>query len=146
MKNPFGYLIKFIAGNPIMPLIAIGGVIGFTSFIFTTFWENNYGVEFFVEGEPEQAIVYVKARGNLSLTERYPSTPSRIDRKCHPGVESVFLSLSKWFKSQYAGASAPKDTIGQPAETIPGKTAEELDLDGKKIIAELSNAPLVYRE
>ncbi len=52
-----------------MPLVMIGAVfvfVGSRSFssAITT------GVEFFVESEPEQAIVYVLARGNLSLTEK----------------------------------------------------------------------------
>jgi len=90
-RTPFGYFIKFIAGNPIMPIIAICGVIGFTSFIFTTFGKNNYGVEFFVEGEPEQAIVYVKARGNLSLVEKdILVRQAELIVNTHPGVESVF--------------------------------------------------------
>ena len=31
---------------------------------------NNNGVEFFVESEPEQATVYVRARGNLSIDRK----------------------------------------------------------------------------
>ena len=31
--------------------------------VFGYFGANNNGVEFFVESEPEQAIVYVQARG-----------------------------------------------------------------------------------
>ena len=143
-RTPFGYFIKFIAGNPIMPLIAIGGVIGFTSFIFTTFGKNNYGVEFFVEGEPEQAIVYVKARGNLSLTEKdILVRQAELIVNAHPGVESVFsFAGTGGLNQNTAGATAPKDTIGQiQLETIPWEDRRgNPDLDGNKIIAELSNA------
>ena len=143
-RTPFGYFIKFIAGNPIMPLIAIGGVIGFTSFIFTTFGKNNYGVEFFVEGEPEQAIVYVKARGNLSLTEKdILVRQAELVVNAHPGVESVFsFAGTGGLNQNTAGATAPKDTIGQiQLETIPWENRRgNPDLDGNKIIAELSNA------
>ena len=143
-RTPFGYFIKFIAGNPIMPLIAIGGVIGFTSFIFTTFGKNNYGVEFFVEGEPEQAIVYVKARGNLSLTEKdILVRQAELIVNAHPGVESVFsFAGTGGLNQNTAGATAPKDTIGQiQLETIPWENRRgNTDLDGNKIIAELSNA------
>ena len=105
-RTLFGYFIKFIAGNPVMPLIAIVGVIAFTSFIFTTFGQNNYGVEFFVEGEPEQAIVYVKARGNLSLTEKdILVRQAELIVNAHPGVESVF---------SFAGAGGlNQNTAGQ---------------------------------
>ena len=143
-RTPFGYFIKFIAGNPVMPLVAIGGVIAFTSFIFTTFGKNNYGVEFFVEGEPEQAIVYVKARGNLSLTEKdILVRQAELIVNAHPGVESVFsFAGAGGLNQNTAGASAPKDTIGQiQLETIPWENRRgNSDLDGNKIIAELSNA------
>ena len=143
-RTPFGYFIKFIAGNPVMPLIAIAGVIAFTSFIFTTFGKNNYGVEFFVEGEPEQAIVYVKARGNLSLTEKdILVRQAELIVNAHPGVESVFsFAGAGGLNQNTAGASAPKDTIGQiQLETIPWENRRgNSDLDGNKIIAELSNA------
>ena len=66
----FGHFINFIAGNPIMPLVTIAAVLFTVSSIFSYFGENNNGVEFFVESEPEQAIVYVRARGNLSLHEK----------------------------------------------------------------------------
>ena len=143
-RTLFGYVIKFIAGNPVMPLVAIGGVIAFTSFIFTTFGKNNYGVEFFVEGEPEQAIVYVKARGNLSLTEKdILVRQAELIVNAHPGVESVFsFAGAGGLNQNTAGASAPKDTIGQiQLETIPWENRRgNSDLDGNKIIAELSNA------
>ena len=45
----FGWIIKLIAGNPIMPLVSIAGVIGFSMAVFSYFGENNLGVEFFVE-------------------------------------------------------------------------------------------------
>ena len=143
-RTLFGYFIKFIAGNPVMPLVAIAGVIAFTSFIFTTFGKNNYGVEFFVEGEPEQAIVYVKARGNLSLTEKdILVRQAELIVNAHPGVESVFsFAGAGGLNQNTAGASAPKDTIGQiQLETIPWENRRgNSDLDGNKIIAELSNA------
>ena len=143
-RTLFGYFIKFIAGNPVMPLVAIGGVIAFTSFIFTTFGKNNYGVEFFVEGEPEQAIVYVKARGNLSLNEKdILVRQAELIVNAHPGVESVFsFAGAGGLNQNTAGASAPKDTIGQiQLETIPWENRRgNSDLDGNKIITELSNA------
>ena len=69
-RTPFGYLMHFIAGNPIMPLVTVGAVVFTVISIFGYYGANNNGVEFFVESEPEQAIVYVRARGNLSLAEK----------------------------------------------------------------------------
>lgn len=48
-------------------IVAVIGAVAVGT--FTTFGSNNAGVEFFVEEEPDQAIVAVSARGNLSGTD-----------------------------------------------------------------------------
>ena len=118
----FGRLIKLIAGNPIMPLVTIGGVIAFVMFTFSTFGENNKGVEFFVESEPEQAIVYVLARGNLSLGEK-DALVRRAEEVVleHPGIATAFAFAGQGgLSSNTGGAATPLDTIGQiQLETVP---------------------------
>ena len=140
-RTLFGRFIKLIVGNPIMPLAAIGGIIFLTISVFTYFGQNNYGVEFFVESEPEQAIVYVRARGNLSLKEKdeIVKEAEKIVLS-HPGVDSVFaFSGAGGLNQNTAGASSPKDTIGQiQLETIPWERRKNNpDLDGNLVIAEL---------
>ena len=62
--------MKFLTGNPVMPFVAIAvAVFGVVS-AFGYYGANNLGVEFFVKTEPERAVAYVRARGNLSLAER----------------------------------------------------------------------------
>ncbi|MGB0736101.1 MAG: efflux RND transporter permease subunit, partial [Paracoccaceae bacterium] len=140
----FGWIIKLIAGNPIMPLVSIAGVIGFSMAVFSYFGENNLGVEFFVESEPEQAIVYVKARGNLSLHEKDELVRQAEEIVLqHPGISSVFAFAGAGGLNQNtAGASAPKDTIGQiQLETIPWEDRKDRpELDGDIVIDELSAA------
>ncbi|MGD2002649.1 MAG: efflux RND transporter permease subunit, partial [Paracoccaceae bacterium] len=140
----FGWIIKLIAGNPIMPLVSIAGVIGFSMAVFSYFGENNLGVEFFVESEPEQAIVYVKARGNLSLHEKDELVRQAEEIVLqHPGISSVFAFAGAGGLNQNtAGASAPKDTIGQiQLETVPWEDRKDRpDLDGDIVIDELSAA------
>jgi multidrug efflux pump len=140
----FGWIIKLIAGNPIMPLVSIAGVIGFSMAVFSYFGENNLGVEFFVESEPEQAIVYVKARGNLSLNEKDDLVRQAEEIVLqHPGISSVFAFAGAGGLNQNtAGASAPKDTIGQiQLETVPWEDRKyRPDLDGDIVIDELSAA------
>jgi multidrug efflux pump len=118
----FGRLIKLISGNPIMPLVTIGSVGAFVVFTFATFGENNKGVEFFVESEPEQAIVYVLARGNLSLEEK-DVLVSRAEQVVleHPGIATAFAFAGQGgLSSNTGGASVPLDTIGQiQLETVP---------------------------
>ncbi|MDC0867785.1 efflux RND transporter permease subunit [Paracoccaceae bacterium] len=140
-RTNFGFLVKLMVANPIMPLVMIFGVFFFAFSVFEYFGENNRGVEFFVESEPEQAIVYVKARGNLSLPEK-----DRILKEAeaivlaHPGVESVFAFAGAGGLNQNtSGAEKPKDTIAQiQLETIPWENRRDRPkLDGNLIMKEL---------
>jgi len=66
----FGTFLKLIVGNPIMPLVVIG-LTGITlATVFKAYQQNSYGVEFFVDTDPEIANLYVSARGNLSIEEK----------------------------------------------------------------------------
>ena len=143
-RTKFGFLVKLMVANPIMPLVMIFGVFFFAFSVFEYFGENNRGVEFFVESEPEQAIVYVKARGNLSLPEK-----DRILKEAeaivlaHPGVESVFAFAGAGGLNQNtSGAEKPKDTIAQiQLETIPWENRRDRpELDGNVIMKELIEA------
>ena len=112
-RTLFGRFIKIIVGNPVMPLAAIGGIIFLTISVFTYFGQNNYGVEFFVESEPEQAIVYVRARGNLSLQEK-DDIVKEAEKivLAHPGVDSVFaVAGAGGLNQNTAGASSPKTPL-----------------------------------
>ncbi|SHI81467.1 multidrug efflux pump [Shimia gijangensis] len=120
--SAFGWFIKLIAGNPIMPLVTIAAVIAFVISVFGYFGQNNKGVEFFVESEPEQAIVYVLARGNLSLDQKDDLLQQAEDIVLkHPGVKTAFAFAGEGgLDSNTGGAQAPKDAIGQiQLETIP---------------------------
>ncbi len=141
-RTPFGWFIKAIAGNPIMPLVSIGAVIFFVMTTFTYFGANNKGVEFFVESEPEQAIVYVLARGNLSLGEK-DALVARAEAVVlkHPGVKNAFAFAGEGgLNTDASGGSVPKDTIGQvQLETIPWEDRRDRpELDGDLVIAELT--------
>ena len=141
-RTVFGYFIKFIAGNPIMPIVAGAGVLAFVFSVFTYFGENNNGVEFFVESEPEQAIVYVRARGNLSLAEKDALVMRAEDIVlAHPGVKNAFSFAGEGgLNTDASGAAVPKETIGQvQLETIPWEDrADRPDLDGDIVLAELT--------
>ncbi|PUB13199.1 efflux RND transporter permease subunit [Yoonia sediminilitoris] len=118
----FGHLMYFITGNPIMPLVAVGAVIFTVVSIFGYFGANNNGVEFFVESEPEQAIVYVQARGNLSLQEKDTLLKqAEAITLAQPGIESVFAFAGDGgLNSNTGGAEGPADAIGQiQLELIP---------------------------
>ncbi|WFE88066.1 efflux RND transporter permease subunit [Roseibium porphyridii] len=61
--------LKLLAGNPIGNILTIVVVLGTCGLIFTSFSSNPTGVEFFVDEEPDQAVVMVSARGNMSAAE-----------------------------------------------------------------------------
>ena len=136
-RTPFGYLIKFIAGNPVMPIVVIAGIAFLVANVFIYFGQNNNGVEFFVESEPEQAIVYVRARGNLSVDEKDEILRDVEDILLnHPGVESTIAFAGEGGLNQNTGgASAPLDTVAQAQiELIPWENrpvvSEEMRLLG----------------
>ncbi|MFD1343280.1 efflux RND transporter permease subunit [Litorisediminicola beolgyonensis] len=140
-RSPFGRFIAFIAGNPIMPLVTVAGVVFFVMSVFSYYGENNNGVEFFVATEPEQALVYVKARGNLSLEEK-DALVARAEAVvlAHPGVRDAFAFAGDGgLDSNTGGAQPPKDAIGQiQFETIPWEErADDPSLDGDLVVAEL---------
>ena len=121
-RTPFGWFIWALTANPVMPLVAVGSVLGFVVWTFGYFGANNNGVEFFVETEPEQSIVYVQARGNLSLEEK-----DALVRQAElialeiPGIQSVFSFAGEGgLNNNTAGASGPADAIGQlQLELVP---------------------------
>lgn len=118
----FGWVIKMIVGNPVMPIVTLV-VVGFGIVtVFGLFQTNNHGVEFFVESEPEQATAYVRARGNISLREKdemVRATETLIMQ--HPAVINVFSFAGEGgLNTDASGASTPPDTIGQVQfEIIP---------------------------
>ncbi len=138
-RTMFGRVIHFISGNPVMPLVTIGLVGFFVFTVFTILSENNNGMEFFVETEPERAVAYVQARGNLSILEK-----DRLVQQAEaaissvPGVDYVFAFAGNGgLNTNSGGAVKPIDTIGEiQIELAPWDQRRK----GKIIIAELNEA------
>ena len=148
-RSLFGHFIKFIAGNPIMPIVSIAAIGFFVVSVFGYFSQNNNGVEFFVESEPEQAIVYVRARGNLSVTEKdqLVAEVEDIILKTN-GIDSAFaFAGAGGLNANTGGAAGPVDTIGQvQIELIPWEDraayaathdVDLADLDGDVVLEDL---------
>ena len=161
-RTPFGRVIAFVTGNPVMPLVAIAAVVGFVVATFAYYAANGNGTEFFVETEPEQAIVYVRARGNLSLEEKDALLARAEDVVlAEPGISSAFAFAGAGGLNNDAGGG-PLDTVGQiQVETIPWEerpafaasgatdlTLEELDGDRvlERLAARLATIPGVETE
>ena len=137
-RTTFGRFIKFMTGNPIMPLVSIGLVTAFLIATFGIFINNNNGVEFFVESETEQAIVFVRGRGNLSLEEKDQLT-KQVEKVLLSvnGVDSVFSFAGEGgLRSNDGGISSPLDTIGKiQIELAPWGTRR----DDLEILEEIKN-------
>ena len=155
--TPFGHFIKFIVGNPVMPIVTVGAVGFAIMTVFGTFSENNNGVEFFVDTEPEQATVYVRARGNTSLYEN-DLLVQQVEEviSAHPAVINVFAFAGEGGLDTGGpgGGQSPADTVGQvqfeiiawedrPTQTetwffgLLNRRVTATDFDGKTVIAEL---------
>jgi multidrug efflux pump len=136
-RSPFGWFIHLLVANPVMPLVVIAAVTGFVIGVFTYFGANNNGVEFFVETEPEQAIVYVRARGNLSIDEMDALVREAEEIVLtQDGVRDVFAFAGDGgLNNNTGGVSAPGDTIGQIQIDLEPWGERE---DGNAILDELA--------
>ncbi|WP_350333750.1 efflux RND transporter permease subunit [Coralliovum pocilloporae] len=72
VKGLTGVYVRFLnraAGTLVGNVVVLAAVLGASFMVFYLFGSNNAGVEFFVDEEPDQAIVLVSGRGNLSALE-----------------------------------------------------------------------------
>jgi multidrug efflux pump len=153
-RRPFGHVIGFIAGNPVMPLVTFGAVVGAVMFIFTYYGQNNNGTQFFVDSEVEQGIVYVRARGNLSLAEKDALLRMAETQVIGtPGVAAVFSFAGEGGLNQNTGgAVAPRDTIGQIQVEMDRweERKDDPDLDGdlimERVMARITAIPGIKAE
>jgi multidrug efflux pump len=133
-RTAFGRFVGFMTGNPVMPFVGLALVAAFVVGVFTAFAQNNRGVEFFVETEPERAIAYIRARGNLALEEK--DALVRAAEQAIAGVDGVariFAFAGEGGLRQF-GSEAPRDAIGQVQIELERWGARR---PGKEILAEI---------
>ncbi|MEL6951976.1 MAG: efflux RND transporter permease subunit [Pseudomonadota bacterium] len=114
-RSPFGHFIHALVGNPVMPVVSIVVVVGIVGAVFSWFGRDNNGVEFFVTTEPENALVYVLARGNMSIDEQ-DALVRQVEEEVLQvrGVRDAFAFAGNGgLNNNTGGAAAPGDTIGQ---------------------------------
>jgi multidrug efflux pump len=132
-RSAFGWFTYAIAGNPVMPVVTIAAVIFGVYSIFGYYGANNKGIEFFAATEPEQAIVYVRARGNLSLNEKDDLVRQVEDLVLtQVGVDNAFaFAGAGGLNANTGGGEGPRDTIGQiQVELIPWDQRPTVTEDG----------------
>src|SRR5690606_19182808 len=87
-------------------LLAVGLLVG----VMYAYSHFGKGVEFFPAVEPDYGLLYVHARGNLSLAEMDAATREAEDRLLGwPGIKSVYTRVGK---TQGGGADIPEDVVG----------------------------------
>ena len=109
--------------------------------VFSYFGQNNNGTEFFVETDPESAIVYVRARGNLSLTEK-DELVKQVEALIQDveGIESAFsFAGDGGLNNNTGGAAAPLDTVGQVQLATDPWEDRKFGPTGKSILAEVES-------
>ncbi len=113
-RSLFGRFIHMLTGNPVAPVLALVAVGVVVASVFSLYAANGRGVEFFVATEPERAIAYVRARGNLSLDEK-DALVRQVEAEIidTPGVRSIFAFAGEGGLSQGGGNDGPRDAIGQ---------------------------------
>jgi hypothetical protein len=86
-------------------MLALGLLVG----VMYVYSHYGKGVEFFPNVEPDYGLLYVHARGNLSLAEMDAATRKAEDRLLgRPGIESVYTRVG-----QVRGAQdIPEDVVG----------------------------------
>ncbi len=128
------------------PAKVVGASIAVMMAVVVVFADNNKGVVFFVDTEPEQAAIFVSARGNLSAREELAivAQVEAIVRDVK-GIESVFVRTGAAGSAPQIGTGVgqdlPKDQIGMISiELAPYKTRRK----GEVILQEIRDrtAPL----
>jgi len=139
-RTLFGRFIGFLTGNPVMPLVSIASVIATVILIFTLFTQSGKGVEFFVETDPERAIAYIQARGNLSIHEK-DKILSKAEKLIidEDGVSAVFAFAGDGGLNQFNPQGPPGDTIGQIQIELSPWDKRPPGLSGKTILANLQD-------
>ncbi|MGD0192607.1 MAG: efflux RND transporter permease subunit [Rhizomicrobium sp.] len=103
------------------PMIVFIGALLVVIVIGRVFYFHNYGTEFFVQTDPDEASILVSARGNLSASEK---------RDIVSGVERIVAS-SDGIRSIYATSGEEQNTLndqgGVPVDNIGEITIELTD-------------------
>ncbi|GGE97516.1 efflux RND transporter permease subunit [Stappia taiwanensis] len=110
-------MLSFCAGTPLGNVITLASVAIIAAGITVYFLQHNQGREFFIEDEPEAAIVLVSGRGNFSVHEAL-GIVGAVEREvlAVPGIENVVMAVTS------AGGSTGGGLIGggqdKPADVI----------------------------
>jgi multidrug efflux pump len=113
-RKPDGLYMMVVKKAVRHPIITLGLVVGLMVAIIMAYGQYNKGTEFFPSVEPEYGLVYVHARGNLSLEEQDAAVLAVENRMLSwPGIESVYTRVGQTRGGGGGpGGSVDEDVIG----------------------------------
>ena len=111
-----GVYVRFVDWCIQRPVRVLMSAVLILYVIISLYGQFGRGIEFFIEMEPHQANIYVKARGNMSIEESERLT-KRVERIVlnTPGVESAFTQASA---SGGGGTGVSNDDRNKPKDAI----------------------------
>ncbi len=116
MKGLTGLYLRFIERIIRRPIMVGLAVLTLMGSIVATYALHPTGVEFFVDTEPEQVNVYVRARGNLGTSQQLALTREVEARVVK--VEGIKTYATTAGKSQNGGAFGSQDVPADVVGTI----------------------------
>ena len=113
-RGPDGLYMMVVKKAVRFPLVTLGLVSALMVLIVVAFGKYNNGVELFPNVEPEYGLVYVHARGNLSLDEQDQAVRQVEKRMLQwPGIETVYTRVGTSTGSSGGfGGTVDEDVIG----------------------------------
>lgn len=112
-KKPDGIYMAVIKKTVRYPIAVLLLVVALMVGIITSFTQNNNGVEFFPNVEPQYGLLYVKAQGNLSLEEKDDAVRVAEQRLLNwPGIDTVYTRVGKSGGASLFSSGGGEDTIG----------------------------------
>lgn len=135
LSGAYARMIKRLIYHPAKVLIAALAVM---YAIFTAYAANNNGVEFFVDTEPEQAIVFVSGRGNMAAADQL-ALVKEVEAQVLQvgGLSAVFTAVG----ASSGGVEIGSGATDAPADQIGQITVELADYGqrrpGKEILEEI---------
>lgn len=136
LKGPMGIYVRFlnvvtrsVIGNVAVIIVAVTVTIG----TFVMFGQNNAGVEFFVEEEPDIATLFVSARGNMSATD-IRDIAIEVEREVLQvsGIDNIVLTATapgSGAGSNAGDVNAPQD---MPADVVATMQIEFSDFSKRR--------------
>ena len=115
--------LSYAAGRTWGNALVIVAILVMTAGSFVYFAQNSKGVEFFVDEEPDVAIVLVSARGNLAATE-IRDLVSEVEAEVLrvPGIDNVVMSA-------YANGTGGNNNVIGGVQDKPADVVGELQIE-----------------